>query len=144
MTNLEDLAALRTEYKRKSQDVNFRKAVLDKSVAALEDHRDSLKEKVKGTQENQFLKIETKVVVGPTTPGDQPAAMTFDVAFPNACDAVFVMFGDQDANALASGYECGGISITAVTKTGFTCTFRWTATPASAANIYFTVFAIGR
>ena len=141
MTNLEDLTALLNVYKIKSQDVGFRKALLDKLIAVLGDDRARA---VKGTEEEQFLKIETKVVVGATTPGDQPAAMTFDAAFPNACDGVWVMFGNQNDQALASGYECGGISITAVSKTGFTCTFRWTAAPGSAANIYFTVFAIGR
>lgn len=108
------------------------------------DNPNSLKEKVKGTQKNQFLKIETKVVVGPTTPGDQAAGVSFSTAFPNACDGVWVMFGDQSSWALPAGYECCGISITARTKNGFTLTFRWTATPGSPANIYFTVFAIGR
>jgi len=99
---------------------------------------------LRGTTADQFLKIETKVIVGATVVGDQAAAITFDTPFPNACDGVWIMIGDQDVWALPAGYELGGISITGRTKNGFTCTFRWTATPGAAANIYFTVFAIGR
>jgi len=105
---------------------------------------DSFKEKVKGTQKNQFLKIESQVIVGPTSPGDQPCGISFTTPFPNACDGVFVMIGDQTSYALPSGYVLGGLSITSRTKTGFTLTFRWTATPGAAANIYFTIFAVGR
>ena len=136
-TNREDLIKLLNNFRSKSQDEGFRADLIQKIIDFVDDQ-------IKGTQAKQFIKIETEVLVGPTTPGDQPAAISFDEAFPNACDGVFVMFGDQDANALGSGYECGGISITAVTKSGFTCTFRWTAAPGSAGNIYFTIFAIGR
>ena len=137
MTNREDLIKLLNDFRSKSQDEGFRADVIQKIIDFVDDQ-------IKGTQAKQFIKIETDVVVGPTTPGDQDSALTFDEAFPNACDGVFIVFGNQSDQKLPSGYECGGVSITAVTKSGFTCTFRWTAAPGSAGNIPFTIFAIGR
>ena len=136
MTNREDLIKLLNNFRSKSQDEGFRADLIQKIIDFVDDQ-------IKGTQAKQFIKIETDVIVGATAVGDQDAALTFNEAFPNDCDGVFVVFGDQANQKLADGYECGGISIRSKSKTGFTCTFRWTAAPGLAANIYFTIFAIG-
>lgn len=97
-----------------------------------------------GSLSNQFLKIEGKVVVGPTAAGDQAYAITFTTAFPTACDGILIVLGDQQSYILPATYETGGFSITAKTRFGFTLTISYTVAPGVAANIYFTVFAIGR
>ena len=136
MTNRDDLIKLLNDFRSKSQDEGFRADVIQKIIDFVDDQ-------IKGTQAIQFLKVESQVIVGATAIGDQDCGITFNEAFPNACDSVLVMFGDQENQKLADGYECGGISISARSKTSFTLTFRWTAAPGSAANIYFTIFAIG-
>lgn len=96
-----------------------------------------------GAQNNQFLKIEGKVVVGPTAAGDVPYAVTFTTAFPTACDGVIVILGDQQNWGLPAEYETGGISISAKSAAGFTLIISYTVAPASPMNINFMVFAVG-
>lgn len=99
---------------------------------------------LKGLLDNEFIKVETGAVVGPTTIGDQAFALVFATPFPTSCDFVFVYLGDQANYGPADGYEISGMWITARTKTGCTWNVRFTAAPGTAGNIYYTIFAIGK
>jgi hypothetical protein len=136
-------AALKTsEWKR--TETNLSVAKRHAKIHGSGDHDSTvLSAAILGTQPGQSLMMESHVIVGPTSVGDVPYAITFNTPFPNYCDGIIVMFGDQVNYGIATGYVIGGWWIIGKTKTGFTLYIRYTATPGSAANIYFYVFAFG-